>query len=224
MKKILISLAIIITITAAAPAMAVDISVGAATWYTWWLYESSDSESDYDPAFLYGPVLSFGFSSKWSLSTIFLYGRFSDNRGSDNIERFDSDTALNYSINRYLKIFGGLKFMGFTQPNFSHYSAGPALGLGLTLPLGGSFYLLGNLSGMYNYAWQDDSQGKSEAVEPGLNSTLSLAYYIEKASTTVTLGGRFQYFKIDYQSVSDEYTRNMDHYFYGTTLSVVYSF
>ncbi len=222
MKKALLSIAVIITLAVSAPAAAVDMSVGAATWFTWWSMDSSHSTDDYDPTFMYGPVLSFGFSKKWSLSSIFLYGRFSGESSSSDIERFDSDTTLNYSINRFIKIFGGAKVMGFTQPDFSHISAGPALGVGLTLPLGGNFFVLANVSGMYNYAWQHENSVNLNAVVPGVNTTLSLAYYIEKASTTITLGGRFQYFHISYDDLPSDY--DMDHYFYGATLSAVYSF
>ncbi len=78
------------------------------------------------------------FDESWSLAGVFLYGRFtSKDKGSeqrvDTISRFDSDLSLNYNINRYFKIFGGGKFMGFNwdnegdSGNGKHWSAGPDL-------------------------------------------------------------------------------------------------
>jgi len=72
-------------------------------------------------------------------------------RATQAIKRYDSDTALNYSINRYIKLFGGAKAMGYSWKDGSHYGVGPALGIGLTLPLSASLFLLGNLSGLYGF-------------------------------------------------------------------------
>ena len=60
--------------------------------------------------------------------------------------------------------------------------------------------------------------------EYGGNASLSLAYYIPDASTTISLGGRYQQLKIDYidpdtTNVSDSMSR-----FYGVTLTAVYTF
>ena len=115
--------------------------------------EEGNRTETFDPALLYGPVLALGFGGRWSLSTIFLYGRFNmDNEDSksEKIDRYDSDTALNCSINRYVKFFGGAKFMGYDMQgsSFSHMALGPALGVGVTLPLSDTF-LLWNARGLY---------------------------------------------------------------------------
>ncbi len=214
-----------------AAAQAADLSVGASTWYSWWRLEESNTTRTIDPTLLYGPVLALGFGGHWSLSSIFLYGRFDmDSEGgkSEKIDRFDSDTALNYSINRYVKLFGGAKFMGYTMPqnSFSHMALGPALGIGVTLPLTDSLFVLWNASGAFLFGKhkEEDDSGiriKSDYNEPGLNTNLSLAWYIESASTTITLGFRYQRFNTYYE---EDGWSDMTHQFYGATLSAVYAF
>ena len=54
--------------------------------------------------------------------------------------------------------------------------------------------------------------------------TLSLAYYIESASTTITLGGRYQWFNIDYEKDDPDEFPESNITFYGLTFSAVYSF
>ncbi len=222
-----------ILLLAATPsaANAADLSIGGSVWYAWWEESLKDRDDpSIDPSLLYGPVVAIGFSPKWSLTAVFLYGMYDMEMSpgnSESIRRYDSDTALNYSINRYVKLFGGVKAMGYNWADGSHYGVGPALGVGLTLPLSDSVFLLGNLSGLYGFGREkhDASMGggSSAAREAGFNSTLSLAYYIESASTTITLGGRCQWFTIDYDDNSGEFSR-ATLMFYGITFSAVYSF
>ncbi len=73
-----------------------------------------------------------------------------------------------------------------------------------------------NFSGFYSRT--DDK----DYYEYGLNTNLSLSYYIEAASTTNSLGGRYQYIKTEYKGSNpgpDE--KNC---FYGVTLSLIYNF
>jgi hypothetical protein len=212
---------------------ALDISIGASAWYSWWKFEDvgypSSEEPDIDPTLLYGPVLAINFSPTWSLTAVFLYGEYEmDTSGDDpqDIKRYDSDTALNYSLNRYIKAFGGFKYMGYDWDNGDHISYGPALGLALTLPLIDNFYLLLNVSGVYlwgTHTEENETYGKTEEdyVETGVNSNISVAYYIAPASTSINLGFRYQYFKTEYDN--DEMHDNK-HTFYGVTLTAVYSF
>jgi len=229
MKKITIIVSIIFICFTAIPLFAVDLNLGAATWYSWWEMETDRGTQTIDPTFLVGPVVSLGFSEKWNLSMVFLYGQFEmeEENNTNEINRVDSDISLNYVINNYLKVFGGLKAMGYYFDNGRHQSIGPALGVGLTIPIVGNYYFLGNISGMYNYGEHQDednesgNERRSIIREYGFNSTVSLAYYIESASTTVSIGGRYQYFRDDYELEQSEDT---DLRFYGITLSVVYSF
>ncbi len=222
------ALAMVLMFTAAA--QAADLSVGASTWYSWWRFEERDRTRSIDPSFLYGPVLALGFGRGWSLSTVFLYGRFTmeeDDGASSKINRYDSDTALNYSINRYIKLFAGPKFMGYTmsRQSFSHIAVGPALGIGITLPLSDSLFLLWNVSGVYLFGEHEQEnlgvKSSSDYTEPGVNTNLSLAWYIESASTTLTMGFRYQRFNTYY---AEDGWSDMTHQFYGITLSAVYAF
>ncbi len=227
-RAIAVVLCLLVFMSVPAVSMALDLSLGAATWYAWWKMEQGDQEETFDPALMYGPVLALGFTPRWSLSSIFLYGEFEMENpdGKETIDRYDSDTALNFAINRYIKLFGGVKIMGYSTSNFTHLGGGPALGAGITLPLSESFFLLWNISGMYlwgdhNEEGEGDEDVSSLYTEPGLNTNLSLAYYIESASTTITLGGRYQLFNIEWES---DRQPDMTHQFYGITFSAVYAF
>ncbi len=234
MKKILtLTLFLVITGASISPAYSLDISLGLTGWYSIWNMEEQDSNDggmDLKPAFLYGPLASFRFNNTWSLSTLFLYGKFTPENSSDtsNLIRYDSDTALNYNIFKFLKIFGGLKIIGFRWDSDSgdgkHQSIGPGLGIGVTLHAIGNLYFLGNFSGLYAWGSHEDGQDSIDMVEYGFNSNLSLAYYITPASTTITAGFRYQRFWTDYANNDSGYTSDIKHDFYGFTLAVIYSF
>ncbi|MBN2401198.1 MAG: hypothetical protein JXN64_02250 [Spirochaetes bacterium] len=217
-------------------ASALELSAGVLTWFCWWETVKAENDMDLQPTLLYGPVLSARLNESWSLAGVFLYGKFpsEDNKGEggpDGISRFDSDISLNYNINRYLKLFGGGKLMGFSWDEEDdegvHWSAGPGAGIGSTFPLTDSLYLLLNISGTYSWGKHDisgeESDGKTtiNINERGFNTNLSVAYYFASANTSVNLGFRYQYLFIDYpdgESESESYN------FFGPTLSVVYSF
>ena len=210
-------------------AYAIDISIGASGWYGWWRMEDNDGgDETMDPEPLYGPALAINFSQNWSLTSIFLYGKYDvgdSDDGPGEIDRYDSDTAINYSFNRYIKAFGGFKFMGYDWGEGDHMSYGPALGVAFTLPLIDNFYLLLNVSGMSLIGKENTQNDTGEKVEIdyyeiGVNSNISLAYYIASASTSLILGFRYQYFEIHY----DKYQGDSKLSFYGATLAAVYSF
>ncbi len=214
---------------------ALDISVGASTWYSWWDMDApEDQNPEFDPGLLYGPLLSVRFLDDWSIASVFLYGKFGAKQYLTEIKRYDSDTSLSYSVNRYLKVFAGFKYMGFEWDNEegsgggSHKAMGSGLGLAVTAPLADAFFLLFNISGIYvsGEEKQDDfwpgMPNGSDLTETGGNSTISLAYYIQEISTTITLGFRAQYVKINYEN--NDYASDADMTFYGATLSAVYSF
>lgn len=210
---------------------AADLSVGATAWYTAWDYEDDvDSGVKYDPSFLYGPVLSASFTKDLGMSFVFLYGQFDMDTGSNTMKlnRYDSDLTLNYRVGNYIKLFAGAKLMGFTwDPDGKHMAIGPGAGMSTTIPLGGDFFILGYISGMYLRGDEDGAKGVSyheKANEYGGNASLSLAYYIQSASTTISLGGRYQQLKIDYDSNNSGNTPDSMSKFYGVTFTAVYSF
>ena len=163
--------------------------------------------------------------------------------------RWDLDITIGYKLNDSIKIFAGFKYLGYTgcsdlvylvlppAPSVGGadfdiwgFSAGPALGFGLTIPLYGNIYLLFNVSGIY-VRYVHNRKG-SEAGLPdysflrfsnygfGSNSSLSFAYYFESLKTTITLGWRYQVLA-SWNEIYDEY--GIDH-FYGIQLSAIYTF
>ena len=241
---------------------ALDITAGAATWLAWSEQHSKRAETKYtldmesDVAFLYGPTLSVKFNEDFNLTFVFLYGRFTyknqDPNDSTNFksDRIDIDTALNYRLNEYFKVFGGIKYLSFDMmqvPYYSdlalpqfyeqqglHRSLGLGLGLSATIPVSEDIFLLGTLSGFYlaNIGKEKIAEidlvigtiGSSKAKyrDYGINSQFSAAYYIASMSTAINLGVRMQYFITDYNN--DEYPVTIKHIIYGITLSATYSF
>ncbi len=211
---------------------AAEVSVGATTWYSWWKMQTSgsDGNKDIDPAFLYGPALSVKFNNDYNLTFVFLYGKFGmkQETTTEEIARYDSDLALNYRIGNYFKIFAGAKYMGYEMTEFHHRGIGPGAGISVVLPVGSNFFLLGNVSALYlwgKHEQNNQSTGttKTDYNEYGTNTSLSLAYYIESSSVTLSLGGRYQYFRSDFES-DDPNNSDMDHHFYGITAAATYSF
>ena len=78
MKKFLLFILIAIFIGIVIPhkLYAVDITVGATTWYTWWDLEKYEETVDIKPTFLYGPTMSVKFSDDFNLTFVFLYGKY----------------------------------------------------------------------------------------------------------------------------------------------------
>jgi hypothetical protein len=229
-KKFLLSTAVVLgLLLAAAPVQAVGVSAGASTWYAWWSY-TPDPGGEFKPGLLYGPVLGVDFAKHWSVTGVFLTGSLED--PMYKYRRYDSDTVVNYSITRWLKIFGGLKYIRFdynatgTQPSMfgsadsSYRSMGPGGGIGLMLPLSNSLFAIANISGLYCFAKFREPGARDDARDIGYNITAALAWHIATASTTLTLGGRYQYLDSQYDTVDyDSKTK-----FYGITFSAVYHF
>ena len=234
-KLLLCIMAFLVTavLMAQKQAHALDVGVGGVAWYTQWDSWGGGPDEGVYPTFMYGGILSLGFTSDWSLSTVFMYGQFEPKGtgGPGPIDRYDLDTSLNYNVFRYFKIIAGVKYMGYywdeeTQNgSAAHYSVGPALGFGLTVPLIWNFYVVCNVTGMYSFGKydQDNLQGERSTLmrEYGINSSAGLVYYIEAISTTVTVGFRSQFFRMDYDSDRE---RDGDFHFWGVFASVVYSF
>jgi hypothetical protein len=228
----------------AVPGHAAGMSVGVNTWYSTWKMDPSQG-MEYDPSLMYGPILGLDWGKKWSVTSVLLTGQYKMSRDvlvvppstymtfNFYMRRYDSDTTLNYSVFKWLKIFGGLKYMRydshdavdqkvpiFGETESKHYSYGPGLGIGLTLPVTDSLFALINVSGMYLTGKQTGS-GAYDLTETGINATASLAYYVASISTTLALGGRYQYFKSEPDMAGQKTT---DLSFYGITFSAIYHF
>jgi hypothetical protein len=252
--KIFFSFLICISILIPAKVFAVDISVGATTWYAWMERDYTQEpfsmfKAKLDPAFFYGPVVSVKLNDDFNLTFIYLYGKFdmTIDRGmygdmKCEFKRQDADLALNYRLNNYFKAFAGVKYIGHEMSmerlggTLKHDACGPGLGLSLVFPITDNVFLLGNTGGIYLWgkakfidSGNTGNSGKmGNYKEYGLNSTLSLAYYIVPASTTISLGGRFQYIKTecyDRHAIAElvGFMSN-ETKFYGLTLTATYSF
>ena len=229
MKKFLLLtfIASIIGILIPSKIYATDITVGATTWYAWWEAEQGGNKMDADPTFMYGPALAVKFNDDFNLTFVYLYGKFDAEEAGGKVKRNDSDLALNYRVHDYFKVFAGVKYMTFSSPDFDHDGIGPGLGLSATYPVTENLFLLATLSGFHLWGKEKytNNHPSDDYKEYGFNSTLSLAYYIASASTTVSLGGRFQYIKTDFDS--NEHTNgdsSMKSKIYGVTLTATYTF
>jgi hypothetical protein len=234
----LISLLAALCIISSKPAHAAGITVGASSWYAWWQYTPNDNR-EFDPGLIYGPVVGFDFADKWSLSSVFLTGavKESGTMSGEKYEfyyrRYDSDTVISYNVNRWLKVFGGLKYIRFdynvtsskSTPPFgsaeeSYSSMGPGIGIGLTLPVTDSLFFLTNFSGMYCFGtYKAYASENDTARDIGFNSNVSLAYHIASMATTISSGFRFQYLDTKYSTNTDYNSKTK---FYGITLMATY--
>lgn len=250
-KPVLLLSAALLLLTVMNPSKgsALNLAAGLYTWYAWWDFPEDTYETvETDPNIIYGPIVSLTINEHVNLTTVFLYGNFSAD-GKNNsegilkgnpamftydIERYDSDTALNLRLNNYLKLYFGLKYTYYTYElnatsesytiDFNHSALGPGAGVALTLPVGGNLYLIGTAGGFYlrgheGYSNSDGKENEFDIAEYGVNTGVSMAYYIEAASTTVSLGGRYQRMKIKYD---DGFSNTSQ--FYGITFSAIYSF
>jgi hypothetical protein len=213
-----------------------DVSVGASAWYATWNFKqkaTTNSESKtltMGPELMAGPSLSVRFAQDWTLASVFLYSatpykmeQGSSSGGNMDLHRMDSDTTLNYSINRYFKIFPGVKYMRFSYSDGHHQSVGPGFGVGTTIPLLDSLFVIVNGSGSYLFGDHKNSGTSSEGFrEYGYNVNAGLAYYIQAISTTVNVGYRYQYFYSKFDSNTNN--GNLDHVFRGLSMSIIYSF
>lgn len=176
------------------------------------------------------------------------------------IVKYDSDTAVGYNIHEYVKLFLGFKFQGYRYKerifyyNIFAYKAeaeshfrnmGPALGIGITIPIYRSLYVIYNISGawlagkesyQFRYQYTVDTTGDLIPIIARYgaikfysyagNTSLSFAYHFSGSGLTLSAGFRYQvlYYRQDKKFIDFiDYDGKYDH-FYGGTLSFVYSF
>jgi hypothetical protein len=165
-------------------------------------------------------------------------------------ERHDLDFIVSAAVHRYVKLFFGAKYWGTKSDmttrlvlipmgsSFMYHRGGPGAGIGLSLPLGAGFYLMPNISSVFMFGRITEAMGgplgslvgkfmertgsNGVTMYFGLNSTLSLAYNIEKANLTLALGGRFQYLWIYF--IEAERLGNGNDMYAGITFSAMYTF
>jgi hypothetical protein len=199
-------------------------------------------------------------SSVESYTTSSPYTTVRYERTDVSIRKWDLDALLSYSFTPFFKVFAGFKWQGYIQNllgmnsdvgsgvveamrlRYSNIGLGPGIGLGVTIPLGGGFYCIGNASFIYLYVRMrlGIPMDYGEVYNAfGGSASLSLSYCLASASTTISLGFRYQvlhylfwggatddYFindKLQPERVSRIY-RGQDDHFYGITLAAVYAF
>jgi len=167
------------------------------------------------------------------------------------IKRSDSDLALNYRLSNYFKVFAGAKYLAYEtkssydDTNGEHYTSGskhtgigPGLGLSSTYPVTGNIFLLATISGFYLYSdgekFKDHGLYDNKSINPvkmtigyneyGINSNISIAYYIAEISTVISLGVRYQYFITDYDDYEPFLINSIKNKIYGITLTATYTF
>jgi len=163
--------------------------------------------------------------------------------------RSDSDLALNYRLNDNFKAFAGIKYMSYEinlshnvatvgndklWTHIKHVSIGPGLGFSSTFPITENIFMLATLSGFYLWSSGEEFNDywiygpkanlKVGYNEYGINSNLSVAYYISSFSTVISIGGRFQYFIIDYDKYEPFLINSITNKIYGITLTATYTF
>ena len=165
------------------------------------------------------------------------------------IKRTDSDLAFNYKLSNYFKVFIGAKYMSYEiklayddyskgpcSSQSKHTSIGPGLGLSSTYPVTDNIFLLGTVSGFYLFSTGEKFEDnriydKDRPVsltigynEYGINTNISIAYYIAEISTVISLGGRYQYFITDYYDYEPFLINSIKNKIYGITLTATYTF
>ncbi len=163
---------------------------------------------------------------------------------TSTIYKVDGDMIIAYAINEHVKFFFGPKYQGYSYKQsrfelmplgFSYlpmpsedktelHQGGLGTGFAFTVPLVANLYLLPNISilAMSGINISTQKENLQIPLAFGANSLLSLAYFIEPAHCTISLGGRAQYLYY-YRLPSTAYTERHD-YFYGVNLSIAFSF
>ena len=219
--------------------------------------------ADIPPAIMIGPAFSLKINETISWSTIFIAGNYNMNafgfaysgslwvyKSAVKIQRYDVDTVLNFTITDYMKFYFGIKYQHFDyiqdilittfrlQLNDIEYnSVSGAFGISLNWHLGNSFFLIFNLSAMYQHLFIDQTgfdrqwaitiptSDSTSFHGFGGNSTISIAYVIQPISTIVNIGIRYQY--LYFLGFGDSEFPNLDKesdHFYGLVFSVLYTF
>ncbi|MCU0847790.1 MAG: hypothetical protein MUD12_07865 [Spirochaetes bacterium] len=163
------------------------------------------------------------------------------------IKRYDLDLTADCWLNKSFKIFFGFKYQGYkmlgdmavvflnpqpipglSKTMYSKYHLfGGGLGIGTTIHLVDSLFLVGNLSGFLlegltffkHESFREQRNGTSTY---GTNGNLSFAYYIEDARTTLSLGYRAQVNWYGKPDLSHDSVTNTG-LFHGLMLSVIYT-
>lgn len=216
------------------------------------------SAHHYYPVHVYNPILSIRMSDRWSFTASFSCSRMAFShyyydlsivqmltRARITATKLEGDILFSYTVNPWLKIYGGPKYQGYLMDvrareifvglagtgaplrerrSLEIHTAGLGAGIAMTVPVHGRFYLLTRLSGigLGGTAAGGKRDFKSAYIRVGANGALDLAFVIERIGLTVTAGGIVQYMTMVYDSKGKR-QKDPDFY-YGPAVALMYAF
>lgn len=207
-------------------------------------------------------------SSYWTAKNYYSDGETEPRTGTFTFEvkRIDLDSALSYRVLEKLKVFIGYKYQrsdvtmnsveyrlkpGNVNSTNEHikmpmYATGPALGLGISTPIGDRYFFAGNISAIYMWGKFDfDStsttyQGNGtqdppeirkikdiKTVTRGINAEPTIGASTGEGMPVFTLGFRFQWSQIkvlDSEKLQDCSNKWLNDFQYGVYVSIVQPF
>ncbi len=196
-------------------------------------------------------------------------GKYVSGDFSFNSKRYDLDGALSYRLGESFKVFAGYKYMylksrmqytefrvdsngkleevNIDDGEFKQPSHGPALGLGISIPLSKGYFFAVNLSGLYmkgkleiqnkEYGGYESSNFTTPKVSDkdrnlkfdteiwGGNLEPSVGVNMGEGMPIVTLGVRYQWLRIKYKSNTTQDalpSKAMNDKVYGVFVGVMY--
>ncbi len=213
------------------------------------------------PSYLYGPILSVFFNPAWGLSGSFVYSQYRATTRSYTILlsgggyppliipvsltrtaiKMDADLLINYVINRYVKIFFGPKYQGYSytekaiaSKKVMYHSVSLGFGTSFTVPIVSTFFfqpaisifgLLGweKRNGGSNLLGSTDKQSNNTLITTanalGANGSLALGYFIQAAHLTLSAGYKAQYIYY-FKKSNPQYVNKFD-LFHGAFVSLI---
>jgi hypothetical protein len=171
-------------------------------------------------------------------------------KNNNSIWKYDADSVINISLLHWLSLFTGLKYQHynierkfnsgqiFGKDKVNYNACGAAVGLGFTVPIAESFFLMLNASGLYQAILMkfkrkamvfnlpmNDKEVSLINHGIGINATVSFAYYIQAINLTISPGFRYQmiYFLNSGMNGKHQVNDNRFDHFYGATLTVIYN-
>jgi hypothetical protein len=218
-----------------------------------------------DPNFLYGPLVMVQFNPSWGLSGSFTYGTYRAKttqianpiqlilptylqilrtpvflKISKEVVKMDADLLLNYTINKYSRIFFGPKYQGYSyteegflsRANLRYDALSFGVGMNFIVHIIENFYFNPAFSviGLYGFEritgskirsfTADQSTGRAAAV--GGNGAAMFSYHIPAAWMTLAFGYKAQCIYY-FMKQNKSYDNNYD-LFHGPYITAIVTF
>ena len=198
--------------------------------------------------FIYNPIFSIYFNNKWSITGSYQEGVLSY-RGyyyyltqfyatNFELEKYDIELQISYTINRYVRFFFGPKYQayvtvkGINTPGipsstvFFYNAIGIGTGFIFVIPLAGPLYLLTGIAAVIMYGASEYShefvKGNSRSDIVGAIGNIGILVAIRSMNITLSLGVKVQAFNYTRPPYND-FGVNWE-YYYGPNVSVIYRF